>query len=125
LESVGRDLKYSFRSLTRSYGFTVTAILIMGLGIGATTALFTVVRAVLLNPLPYPDSGQLFELYEDQGNLDQQYHFIPVTAGSFMEWQRAARNSAELGLIAPWRSYNVSANGKQLPESVYAGWVSW
>ena len=125
LESLGRDLKYSFRSLTRSYGFTVTAILVMGLGIGATTALFTVVRAVLLNPLPYPDSAQLFELYEDQGKLDQQYHFIPVSAGSFIEWQRAARNSAELGLIAPWRSYNVSANGKQLPESVDAGWVSW
>lgn len=124
-ESIARDLKYSLRSLTRSYGFTVTAILIMSLGIGVTTASFTVVRAVLLNPLPYPDSTRLVELYEDQGKFDQQYHFIPVSAGSFVEWQRAARNRAELGLIAPWRSYNVSANGKELPESVDAGWISW
>jgi putative ABC transport system permease protein len=99
--------------------------MVTALGIGATTALLTVVRSVLLNPLPYPDSSRLVELYEDQGNTGQQYHYSPVTAGSFAEWQRPARNSADMALIGPWKSYDVSARGSQLPESVHAGWVSW
>ena len=51
-ENITRDLCYTLRTLTRTPGFTVTAILMMALGIGATTALFTVVRSVLLKPLP-------------------------------------------------------------------------
>ena len=124
-ENLVRDLGYSLRTLARTPGFTFTAILVMALGIGATAALFTVVRFVLLNPLPYPRSLRLVELYEDQGNSDQQYHYIPVTAGSFTEWQWAAHNSADMAMIGPWKSYDVSARGSQLPESVHAGWVSW
>jgi putative ABC transport system permease protein len=97
----------------------------MALGIGATTALFTVVRSVLLNPLPYPQSSRLVELYEDQGDTGQHYHYIPVTAGSVAQWQRAVQSSAEIAIVCPWMTYDVSANGAQLPESVHAGWVSW
>jgi predicted permease len=124
-ENLARDFRYTIRTLARTPGFTLTAILVMALGIGATTALFTVVRSVLLNPLPYPQSSRLVELYEDQGNAGQQYHYIPVTAGSFTEWQRAAHDSADMAMIGPWKSYDVSARGSQLPESVHAGWVSW
>jgi predicted permease len=124
-ENLTRDLCYSLRTLTRTPGFTVTAILMMALGIGATTALFTVVRSVLLNPLPYPQSSRLVELYEDQGDTGQHYHYIPVTAGSVAQWQRAVQSSAEIAIIGPWMTYDVSANGAQLPESVHAGWVSW
>ena len=124
-ENLTRDLRYTLRTLARTPGFTLTAILVMALGIGATTALFTVVRSVLLNPLPFPNSSRLVELYEDQGNSGQQYHYIPVTAGSFTEWQRAAHDSADMAMIGPWMSYDVSAGGGQLPESVHAGWVSW
>jgi predicted permease len=125
LEGILRDLRYSIRALARTPGFALIAILVMALGIGATAALFTVVRFVLLNPLPYPDSSRLVELYEDQGSSGQQYHYIPVTAGSFAEWQRAAHEIADMALIGPWKSYDVSAGGIQLPESVHAGWVSW
>jgi predicted permease len=124
-ENLTRDLCYTLRTLTRTPGFTVTAILMMALGIGATTALFTVVRSVLLNPLPYPQSSRLVELYEDQGDTGQHYRYIPVTAGSFEQWQRAAQSSAEIAIVCPWMTYDVSANGAQLPESVHAGWVSW
>jgi predicted permease len=125
LESLARDLRCSVRQLRKSPGFAVTALLIIGLGIGASTALFTVVHSVLLNPLPYPQSSRLVELYEDQGNTAQQYHYIPVTAGSFREWQRAAQSSAEMAIVGPWMTYDVSASGAQLPESAHAGWVSW
>src|SRR5690242_9782095 len=56
-ENLTRDLRYTIRTLARTPGFTLTAILVMALGIGATTALFTIVKSVLLNPLPYPDSS--------------------------------------------------------------------
>src|ERR1700761_2063994 len=63
-ENLTRDLRYTIRTLARTPGFTLTAILVMGLGIGATAALFPVVRSVLLNPLPYPQSSRLVALYE-------------------------------------------------------------
>ena len=125
LEGILRDLKYALHSLAHAPGFALTVIVIMALGIGATAALFTVIRSVLLNPLPFPNSSRLVELFEDQGDSGQQYHYIPVTAGSFTEWQRAAHDSADMALIGPWRSYDVSAGGTQLPESVHAGWISW
>jgi hypothetical protein len=59
LESLGRDLGFSLRTLRRAPGFTVVAILVMGLGIGANIAQFTVVRGVLLKPLPFQDPNRL------------------------------------------------------------------
>ena len=124
-ENLARDIRYAIRSLAHAPGFAITVILIMALGIGATAALFTVVRFVLLNPLPYAHSSRLVELYEGIGERGEQYNYIPVTAGSFAEWQRAAHDSADMALIGPWKSYDVSARGAQLPESVHAGWISW
>ena len=64
IDNLWRDLKYAARTLTRSPGFTVVAVLVMALGIGANIALFTVVRSVLLNPLPFRDSARLYAIYE-------------------------------------------------------------
>jgi hypothetical protein len=64
LEKFLRDLRYGARTLTRSPGFALTAILVMALGIGATTSLFTIVRAVLLKPLPFSDPDKLVMVYE-------------------------------------------------------------
>ena len=60
----GRDLRYGARTLLRTPGFSLTAILVMALGIGATTSLFTIVRSVLLKPLPFRDPDKLVMLYE-------------------------------------------------------------
>src|SRR5882757_8367991 len=125
-ENLTRDLRYTIRTLARTPGFTLTAILVMALGIGATTALFTVVKAVLLNPLPYPNSSRLVSLYEsDLVGGTSPTPWDPVAGGVFHEWQGATRSTAEMALTSPWQGYNVSASGGQLPESINAAFVSW
>ncbi|MFL6428465.1 MAG: ABC transporter permease, partial [Acidobacteriaceae bacterium] len=124
-ENLTRDLRYTIRTLGRTPGFTLTAILVMALGIGATTALFTVVRSVLLNPLPYPQSSRLVSLYESDTISHSPTPWDPVAGGVFHAWQNATRNSAQMALVSPWQGYNVSAHGGQLPESISAAWVSW
>src|SRR4051812_2372008 len=68
LESLLRDARYSVRTLVRTPGFATIAILVMALGIGANVAIFTVVRSVLLKPLPYRDPDRLVMLYETETN---------------------------------------------------------
>src|ERR1700723_598246 len=70
LESLARDLRYSLRTLRRTPGFSIIAIVVMALGIGANVALFTVVRSVLLKPLPYHDPDRLAMLYEEGLQMD-------------------------------------------------------
>jgi putative ABC transport system permease protein len=63
MRSLISHLRYTIRQLLNSHGFTVTAVLILGLGIGANTAIFSLINGVLLKPLPYPNSDRLFHLY--------------------------------------------------------------
>ncbi|HET7346486.1 MAG TPA: permease prefix domain 1-containing protein, partial [Acidobacteriaceae bacterium] len=63
LDSIRRDLRYGMRTLLRSPGFALVSILVIALGIGVNAALFTVVRGVLLRPLPFRDPQQLLRLY--------------------------------------------------------------
>jgi putative ABC transport system permease protein len=107
-----RDLRLGFRLLLRAPGFAVTAILTLALGIGATTALFTVVNAVLLAPLPFPDSNQLIQVWRSE---------LPaLTYGSasyarYLDWRRHQRVFTELGAWSP-RGYTIA--GAQGPERV-------
>ena len=125
LESLLRDVRYSLRTLSRTPGFTIVAILVMALGIGANVALFTVVRSMLLKPLPYRESARLVSIYErDEGNHPDYSPFLPVDAGSFFQWQPATRDMADMAMVSPWQSYNLSAANGQLPERIDAGWCS-
>jgi putative ABC transport system permease protein len=72
METLGQNLRYSARMLRRSPGFTVVAILTLALGIGANVATFTVVRAVLLNPLPFSHPEQLVRVYDDLRGSNSQ-----------------------------------------------------
>src|SRR6516164_7465646 len=65
LENVGNDCRYAARKLRQSPGFAAAAMLTLALGIGANVTVFTVVQAVLLNPLPYPHPEQLVRVYDD------------------------------------------------------------
>jgi predicted permease len=124
LENLLRDLRYGVRTLRRTPGFTIIAIVVMALGIGANVALFTVVRSVLLKPLPYQDPSQLALLYEADKDHPHPQPWLPVDAGSFWEWQRSTKDLAEMALVSPFQGYNLSAEGGKLPEVVYASWCS-
>ena len=124
LDHVLHDLKYAVRTLSRSPGFASIAILVMALGIGANLALFTVVRSVLLNPLPYRDPARLFAIFETEKGAEGRRAFNPVAGGSFGEWKRSAQAVAQMALASPWQQYNVSADGGKLPEQIDAAWCS-
>jgi predicted permease len=126
LESLLHDVRYGVRTLWRTPGFAVIAIIVMALGIGANVALFTVVRSVLLKPLPYRDPDQLVSIYEADlsPNHPEWSPYLPVDAGSMKEWQQAAQGMAEMAFVSPWQEYNLSAEGGKLPEKINAAWCS-
>ena len=118
LAELGQDLAYGFRTLARNPGFTAIALLTLGVGIGATTAIFSAVNAVILRPLAIPDVDRVMlvgELYEG-GAAD-------VSVGNFVDW-RAANASrpvfSELGAIN-WRNFTLA--GEQ-PERVIGAAVT-
>jgi putative ABC transport system permease protein len=124
LEQFFHDLRIGMRTLSRTPGFTLVAILVMALGIGTNVALFTVVRSVLLKPLPYSDPGGLALLYEADNDQPHPAPWLPVDAGSFWEWQRSTQSLAQMALVSPFQGYNVSGEGGKLPEAVEAAWCT-
>jgi predicted permease len=123
LELLLRDLRFGFCALLRTPGFTLIAVLVIALGIGANVAIFTVVRSVLLKPLPFPDPERLVSLY--QSNRNGEGINFPIDAGSFWEWQRAAHDSAEMALVDPFGAFNLAAKGGGVPEKIESGEASW
>jgi hypothetical protein len=122
IEGVWRDLRYGLRTLVHTPGFSLTAILVMALGIGATTSLFTVVRSVLLRPLPFRDAGRLVMLHEHLRN--SSWRFTPVSPADFKDWRDQTHGFQEM---AAWRHYGAQVSGEngELPEVVHAAAGSW
>jgi len=86
--NLGMDLRCSIRTLTGNPGFSVMTILMLALGIGACTAIFTVVNAVLLRPLPYPDSKSLVQLWE----LSDKGRVMRLPEANFLDWKAQSRS---------------------------------
>jgi predicted permease len=123
LESLARDLRFSLRTLRRTPGFTVIAILVMALGIGANVALFTVVRGVLLKPLPFQDPDRLVMLYE-AGVHEEDTAPNVVSGGMYAEWKKENRSYSSLALAQSIR-VGLSASNGQLPEKLNSALFSW
>jgi putative ABC transport system permease protein len=124
LEALMRDLRYGLRTLRRTPGFTVMAVVVIALGIGANVALFTVVRGVLLKPLPYRDPDRLVLMYENDTDHPHPMPWLPVDAGSFWDWQRATQSVAQMAMVSPFQGYIVSSEAGKLPEQIDAAWCT-
>jgi len=88
-EEVWQDLRFGLRMLRKSPGFTAIAVLTIALGVGATSAIFTVVEATLVEPLPYPQSDRLVSIREVVPKAAQVYPSLPVNARTFVEWRKS------------------------------------
>ncbi|HVO09839.1 MAG TPA: ABC transporter permease [Vicinamibacteria bacterium] len=106
LDEVGRDLRLALRSLRRNPGYTVAAVMTLALGIGANVATFSVVHAVLLRPLPFPDPDRLVQLFATSASGDT--HEV-VSHPDFTDWSRAG-SFEQLGAFAG-SSLTVSGAG--------------
>ncbi len=126
LEQFLRDLRISARTLRRTPGFTAVAILVMALGIGANVALFTVVRGVLLRPLPFKDPDRLLMLYESMAVPGgQSFPYNNVAGGIYDAWNKENSAFSSLALVGPVLDADLSATGGDLPETLKASSVSW
>jgi len=124
VELLLRDLAYSIRTLRRTPGFTLIAVAVMALGIGANVALFTVVRGVLLKPLPFPDPSRLLMLYESGMREQDPLGYNIVSPGIYAEWKKLNRTFTDLALVHD-SQYALSASGGQIPEKLVGAQMSW
>src|ERR1700722_3957149 len=117
LERFVRDWKYGVRTLWRSPSFSIVSVLVMALGIGASTSLFTIVRAVLLRPLPFRAPGNLVMLYEHYRQNPGGDGFNPVAPGDYRDWRSQTHSFEDM---AAMRNYGGVLSGVQseLPEVV-------
>src|SRR4051812_35510004 len=91
------DIRYSLRSLGKSPGFTGIAILVLALGIGATTAIFSVVNAVLIRPLPYKDPGRLVAFSSTMRRGGVERSFPTVSLNEVEGWREQTRSLEAVG----------------------------
>jgi predicted permease len=112
-----QDLKYGLRMLGKSPGFTAVAVITLALGIGANTALFSVVNGVLLNPLPYAEPDRLVALYSRDANYTQ----ASVSYPNFLDW---VRDNRSFSALAAYRGDDFNLTGMGEPERVTAEMIS-
>jgi putative ABC transport system permease protein len=117
-----QNLKFALRRLRKSLGFFFVAAGIMALGIGANTAIFSVVHAVLLEPLPFPEADRLVQVWHvpPQKSFPGMTRFS-VSAANFLDWQKQSRVFRQMAFYSGAR-YDIIGTGK--PEAVTASRVS-
>jgi putative ABC transport system permease protein len=109
LESVLQDVRYAVRTLRRSPGFTLLAVTILALGIGTNTAIFSLVSAVLLRPLPFPQPDRLALLWTDFSARRGPSH-VEATPADFVDWRERSRSFEDMAAFVT-DTYNLTGSG--------------
>jgi putative ABC transport system permease protein len=112
-----QDIRYGLRMLARNPGFALVAVLTLALGIGANTAIFSLVNAIILRPLPFPDSRQLVLAL----GRTKQVSRTGISYSDFEDWRKQSRSFSELSL---WISQSVNLTGGERPDRVRGSFVS-
>src|SRR5882724_6028629 len=118
MNSLVQDLRYGLRMLAKNPGFTAVAIITLSLGIGANTALFSVVYAVLMRPLPYPHASRLVSISQEIHTLKAE-----IAAGAdYLDWRDQNHTFQDMAAYDESGGFNLSGRGR--PERVVAALVS-
>jgi putative ABC transport system permease protein len=112
LEELFVDLKYGARMLRKDPGFTTITLLTLALGIGANTAMFSIVNGVLLKPLPYEQPGQLVQIWEASPDTKRN----PVSPGAFVDWKD---HNTIFENLALWQEWDINLTGAGQPERLH------
>lgn len=119
METLIQDLRYGFRMLTKSPGFTAVAVLTLALGIGANSSIFSLINAVLLRPLPFKEPERLVVIWERRASSNDAN--LPISAHEFVAWREQARSFENLAIIQP-SGFNLTGAGD--PAAISAAMVS-
>jgi predicted permease len=103
-----QDLRYAVRNLLKSPGFTAVAAITLTIGIGANTAIFSIIDTVLLRPLPYRSPGQLVRLYETEAAPGR----YPFAGPDFVDWKAQNKTFQDMTLLGWQRDFNLSGEGQ-------------
>ena len=119
MESFLQDVRYAIRTMGKNPGFTAVAILTLALGIGANTAIFSVVENLLLRPLPYPQPEKLVEIWN---TYPPQVPRAGLSPGDYADWRRQNASFSDMGAYASnSQGFNLSGEGE--PQRVEAGYA--
>lgn len=117
-----QDVRYSLRSLHQNAGLAITCFVVLAIGIGANATIFSTIKAVLFEPLPYRDPGRLVELYE-AGVVKGDVHDEPAP-GNFYDWQHRSSDFEDIAAYGG-TSGNLSGSREWLPEHLQGVFCSW
>ena len=115
------DFRYAIRTLLRSPGFTAAAVMTLALGIGANTAIFSIVDHVILRPLAYQDPDNLYTVHEVIPKIAHMAPALPVSANHFVEWRRSTTSFESIALLGDI-TLNLTGSGE--PEQLDGARVS-
>ncbi len=117
-----QDLRYGLRTLLRNPGFCAVAILALALGIGPNTAIFTMVNAVLLRPLPMPEPDRVVMIWGTM--LKSGFDQLPVAAADYLDWKKQATSFDQMAAAFTIPEYGLNVSGAGEPERVPAALAS-
>jgi predicted permease len=120
-EHLARDIRHSLRMLGKSRGFTIVVVLTLALGIGANTAIFSVVYSALLRPLPYREPGKLFHLGESRSQADNSTNGAQASYPDYLDWKHTAKSIQSFAAYSG-DAFTLAANGE--PKNTFAAQVT-